>query len=290
MKKNKVISLIALLVASVLLLVGSVFAWFVIYDMMNGVDLTIAKIDSLITLYKGDDFDYDGNLNPPSLKEIGGVSVLTNYTWIKGPMPAIGNDITFIDAVMEIDDFMPSEIHTFKFHILNNSDARNEIRISFTNYLTSFWKESGVELYDGEDFDFFLQCLSAISVTVKVLEQDGVTPDSNFLTDKIYLANALQGKVTAEGENRLFEIDLTPAHILVYDYYSSDNDLEIQLIFKFEPYENLVKPIAEGGAGLTMSREDYEAFQGAPFVLPLLRIYLEIPYETVATAVMLPMA
>lgn len=271
MKKNKVASLIALLTASVLLLVGSVFAWFVIYDMMSGVDLTIAKIDSLITLYKGEDTNYDGNLDPD---EVTGKPL---YTQVGNSMPALGNENVFIEAVMDIQDFMPSQKHTFKFYLLNNSDARNEIRFSFTGYLTSFWTEGGADLYDGEDFDYFLQCLSVMSVTVNVLSEDGVSVVRS--TGKIYLANALQGKVTSEGENRIFEIDLMTGTIIYA--YPFDNDIDIQLIFEFETLENLVKPTAQGGGGLTMSQEEYNAFQGASLVLPLLRIYLEIPYESV---------
>lgn len=268
MKKNKIVSLIALLTASVLLLVGSVFAWFVIYDMMSGVDLTIAKIDSLITLYKGEDRNYDGNLDPEEVI-IDGVTVTRpKYTQIKDPVTAEGNENASIELSMEIEDFMPTQKHTFKFHVLNMSDARNEIRIAFVGYDAAFWTGEG-----DYDFAYFLQCLRVMSVTVNVLNEDGLTvADSK---GKIYLANALNEEIN-EGDE-IFELDLLQG--IIIHCPPLDNDVEIQLIFEFETYESLKQAVLP--TVLNLTQEQYNNYGGEifsrAFMLPLLRIYLEIP-------------
>lgn len=276
MKNSKIISLIALLTVSVTLLVGTVFAWFVIYDIIGGAELTIAKIDSEITLFKGEDRNYDGNLDPEEV-EIDGVTVIRpKYTQIGDKMFAQGEEAAEIKASINIDSFMPSHKHTFKFRVVNKSDARNEIRIALTGYDTAYWQGEEPPL-GGEDFDYFLQCLRVISVTAKVLGDDTVAPV------KTYLANAIEGAafIDTEGENRIFAENINLISGIILNAYNGNSETDIQLVFTFEPYENLVKPISEGGAGLTMTQEEYNDFLSEafnrPFKLPILRVYLEVP-------------
>lgn len=284
MRKNKIVSLIALLIASVTLCVGTVYAWFTIYDIMGGAELTIAKINSEITLFKGEDWNYDGNLDFEDVV-IDGVTVKRpKYTQIGNTMQAKGEETAQVGAsIMAIHDIMPSQKHTFKFHVVNKSDTRNEIRISFIGYDTAFWQEEGAPLYDGEDFDYFLQCLRVMSVTIKVLGDDGVTP--LYPPEKIYLANAFDsaGFADLEGENRIFAENINLiSGIILNASNGGGNELDIQLVFCFEPYENLVKPISQGGAGLIMTQEEYNAYSGEAFskafIFPLLRVYFEVPY------------
>lgn len=284
MKKSRIISLIALLAASFMLLIGTVFAWFVIYDSMGGAELIIAKIDSVITLSKGVDRNYDGNLDP--LLGDDGVTVIGyKYQELEGnPMYVTGQEAAEVKTSMQMADLMPSQKHTFKFTIINRSDARNVIRLSLMGYDTSFLMagaegEEDEPLYGGltgADFDLFMQYLRVMSVTVKVGGDDSQTV-------KIYFASVLKDvefKESSNSDDRIFAEIINLIEGVMLNSVSGENELDLYMIFTFEPYENLIKPLSQGGAGLTQSDltwAEYNSYSGVAFKLPLIRIYLEVP-------------
>ncbi len=267
-----------------MLLIGTVFAWFVIYDSMGGAELIIAKIDSVITLSKGVDRNYDGNLDP--LLGDDGVTVIGyKYQELEGnPMYVTGQEAAEVKTSMQMADLMPSQKHTFKFTIINRSDARNVIRLSLMGYDTSFLMagaegEEDEPLYGGltgADFDLFMQYLRVMSVTVKVGGDDSQTV-------KIYFASVLKDvefKESSNSDDRIFAEIINLIEGVMLNSVSGENELDLYMIFTFEPYENLIKPLSQGGAGLTQSDltwAEYNSYSGVAFKLPLIRIYLEVP-------------
>lgn len=275
--KIKLLTIILALVMCACLLTSSVLAWFVISDQINYVEMQLAKIDSLVTIYKGYDYNYNGILNYGwySGEDTSTVPSHPLYEEL-GQSAAVGAESVNIGLLMQIEDMLPTQLHTFKLHVLNNSDARNTVRMAFENYdVNSYLDENNgnAPFYDGNDFDEFIALLKVLSVTVYKLNNDGINIDETY--DKVYLAHMT---FTSDGDNRNSSLNI------VSDLWvdsalqiTNDNDVELLFVFEFEPLEDLIAPVASGGAGLTMTQAEYEANQNAFFMLPLLRIYLEIP-------------
>lgn len=273
MKATKLIILILCLIFA---LTSSVFAWFVMMDRMNDLNFKMAKIDSLVSFFEGIDGNKDGILDYG--RDSGeGTEIAEHplYTLLN-TQPALGNQITNIQTTLVQGTLQPTERSTFKIRIINNSDARNVVRLSYVGYTAVDWQEEDINLYDGDDFDGFLSALRVMSVTIVILEDDGITVNSST---KLFFANLFDNTtITSDGDNRLFNFDISNNTVVegILDA-TADNDLEYLLIFELETLETLTSAVVDGGAGLTMTRAQYDAYQNSNVLLPVLRIYLEIP-------------
>ncbi len=265
--KFKLLSAVAVLMVLVCLLAGTVYAWISFGDSTAPMVFKIAKIDSTITLSKFRDDNYNGfpNLdenNRPVLEEI-------------GTQAALEEEFAEINMTMEILDMLPTQVHMYRVFIVNNSEADNDIRITFTGYDTADYADgSGNPLYTGEDFDNFINCLKIMSVTVVRVTEDGLDFSGG---EKHFFANAVFGSDSVNPDNRPLNFtvvsDIKIGNILVP---TLSNEVTLVLKFEFETLETLNKPVDEGGAGLNMTQAEYQSYQGRSFKLPIMSVYLEI--------------
>ncbi|MEG1528318.1 MAG: hypothetical protein RR248_02060 [Clostridia bacterium] len=276
MIKTKVVLSLISIITIVCLLASAVFAWFVISDQINSVSIKIAKIDSLISLFEGLDFNRDGTLDRGNYLGEDPASVPRHemYSILGSPIPALSNDEASIDMNMSITDLIPTQKFTYKLHIVNNSEASNIMRLSFIGYVASYFKNNlGSALYTGAQFDNFINYIKALSIEIKQLDDNGQIILGSL--KKIYLADLI---FTSNGEDRNTEFNLVE-NIQIDSMLSSnnDNDADIVIVVQLETLEMLTKPKNQGGAGITMTEQAYQSLQGKQYVLPLLRVYLEIP-------------
>lgn len=276
MKKKILIAVISLM-TTICLLTSSVLAWFVFTDGIDTIQMQLAKIDSWVTIYKGRDYNYDGNLDRDN-------DNAPMYNLL-GQSAAVGSESVTLGLIMQLDDILPTQLHVFRLNVLNNSDARNTIRMSFEGYYVDSFVDDNdtpedtsddVYLYDGDDFDTFIDMLKILSVTVYVLENDGVSIASQC--DKVFLGTMAFTVDEENANNRNSAIDIISDLWIDSALLSTnDNDADLLFAFEFEPLDVLTKTVENGGAGVTMTQAEYDSLQGRSFILPMLRIYLEIP-------------
>lgn len=111
MKKRLIISCINLLL---LLVVGSsvVYAWYTNGLNTNKITITSASLATEITIYKGLDFNYDGNLDL--------VDGVEQFEELKDEHKTEKEPKHF---KLIFNDIVPTEIHTWKFKVANLGDA-----------------------------------------------------------------------------------------------------------------------------------------------------------------------
>lgn len=116
MKKRLIISCVNLLL---LLIVGGscVYAWYTNGQNTAKVTITTANLATEVILYKGNDFNHDGNLDLTSVTTDSGTSIVESFTEVSTKT----KDQKYLTLVF--DDVIPTEIHTWKFEVRNLGEA-----------------------------------------------------------------------------------------------------------------------------------------------------------------------
>ncbi|HPG91832.1 MAG TPA: hypothetical protein PK675_00300 [Clostridia bacterium] len=273
--KFKILAAICLLTALMCLLVGTVYAWITVGETTVSMVFNIAKINSTITLYKGVDSNQNGVLDYgwDDGEDTETVPIHPLYQMVGDPQAALQEGSATINVSMELDDMLPSQIYTFKLHILNEGEADNFVRITFVGYNTQYYTET----LTGADFDEFIDCLKILSLTVGIVNEDNTITYSG----KNFFANSLS-TFTVDPENT----DNRPCNytaiseILIQNSLIATNRNEIDLILRFQIESrdtiNAMNIQLPGGTTLYLSEEDYQAYQGKVLKLPLMSVYMEI--------------
>ncbi|MDD3831214.1 MAG: hypothetical protein PHW00_00930 [Clostridia bacterium] len=267
-KSKLIISIVALIVA-VALMCTVTFAWFTIVASTGEVSFVVARINSKISLYKALDNNYDGipNFGIDANEPIGTPEHF-QYTIIDSSQ-AVAESAANINMNMELTNLQPTQIHIFKIYIINNSEASNTIRMVFSGYdVHNYPNNSTSNTYTSSDFDNFIDCLSLISVRV------GQDNNGNIVYgDKIYLGNTI---FTDDSGNKVCNLTIMSGVDIASILQPSQNKMNIYLRFEVETLDSLTASVIDGGAGMTMTNQEYQEYQGRSFVLPLLKVYLEI--------------
>jgi hypothetical protein len=112
--KKVILSIISLLF-SVSLLVYAVFAWFTFRTEKGSFIITTGNVKVSATLYKGQDFDFDGFVD----------------------VDETGTDIyTLVDTEQSslLSDINPGDIVTFKLHIVNEGSLDGQLTVKFSDF------------------------------------------------------------------------------------------------------------------------------------------------------------
>lgn len=276
MRKSRLLTISLSLLLTAVISVCGVFAWFVMSDSINSLFFQIAKIDSIVELYKGLDFNRDGTLDRGLYDGEDGSTPIHSLFENLGSDHAIGSALVSLDLQMQMDNLFPTQKQTYRLTITNNSEANNTIRIAFESYLASYYvDQQGTPLYSGEDFDRFIATLKCLSVEVSILQNDGETRDENYESEKFYFADMIFTELE-DDRNGYFEL-LSNFWIDSILASSADNVQDVLITFTFESFDVLTTSKENGGAGLGITQQEYNAFQGQNFILPALVVYLEIP-------------
>lgn len=235
MRKKILISCLNLLL---LLVVGStvVFAWYTNGINTTKIVITSANLATQITLHKGYDFNYDGNLD---LDSSGNEMYEEVYKIDKGGEKIL--IFSFGDIKLSLDPnpnaeppkehyypsdgmcyIIPTEIHTWKIDVKNLGDADGYFHLNLHQDISD------------EQMDY-ISCLSARYFRVGSDE-----PISN----KVYLGELEPGKTIVGGmKDDLVKIGNNPESFVIK--------------FEFELYENLPE-VVRG----KFTKEEYQALQG----------------------------
>jgi hypothetical protein len=126
MKKSLVFHMITLLLLCCLF-ITSIYGWWIEGALGSSLIIKSARIESEITLYKGEDFNYDGNLD----KSLSGQEYIDIYNLVD---KKIKNNRQIL--VLEFNDLLPTEIHTWKILVENKGDAVGYIYATLFTGLT----------------------------------------------------------------------------------------------------------------------------------------------------------
>lgn len=273
--KSKILAAIFVLTALLCLLVGTVYAWITVGETTVPMVFHIAKINSTITLYKGVDSNQNGILDRgwDAGEDTATVPIHELYEMVGTPQAALQEGSATINVAMEIADMLPSQIYTFKLHIINQGEADNFVRITFVGYNTASYTET----YTGADFDAFMDSLKILSLTVGVVEED----NSVTWSPKDFFASSLSTFTTDPENTNNRPCSFTViSEILIEDGFIATNRNEIDLILRFQIESrdsiNAMNIQLPGGSTLYLSEEEYETFQGKVLKLPLMSVYMEI--------------
>ena len=200
-------------------LVATTYGWWINGSFGDDVVIKSAKIDSVITIEKGYDFNKDGILDVDNngdkvFEEIG--------TTDKGKEQVI---------VLEFDDIVPTEVHTWRITVLNKGDVAGYV---YAN------------LYDDIDFtdgiskeEEFLKFMS-----ISTIVEDG---NGNKVVNKKYFNGATSDTVLFGGtENELVQLG---------------GSIQIEFMITFELFDDLL----EKGICEESDRADYLSLQGKAF-------------------------
>ena len=161
-------------------LVATTYGWWINGSFGDDVIIKSAKIDSIITLEKGADFNKDGILDVDTNGDCIFEEVSTTD---KGKEQVI---------VLEFDDIIPTEVYTWRITVLNKGDVAGYVYAS---------------LYDDIDFTDGIskeeEFLRFMSISTVVEDEDG-----NKIINKKYFNGSTSDTVLFGGtENELVELN-----------------------------------------------------------------------------------
>ena len=247
-------------VLTVCLLISVVFAavtyaWIFLGDTAQGMEYSIAKIDSSVILYRANDDNLNGI--PNRLDE----DTSAKYYIEQYSFEQLGEEKFALSEDSEanmltdisLTDVFPTQNHTFKYALVNKSTAENLIT----------FKLVGGE-YDDVAF------LSTLSFRLGIVRSDSVDSTATVeFGDEIYLADHINGSTLEDTEikaldDAIFIDGMTGAE-------TPDNYCDFWLQIEMESYE-----VLSGRDGFTLTEDEYNALQGKTVDIPNLYIYFEI--------------
>ena len=248
----------SILITALLLVLAfatATFAWIFTGDIARGMEYSIAKIDSSVTLYRAVDDNMNGVPNrlgePLPLKYYVEQYEFTQIGDEKFALSDTSEANTL--TTVSITDLVPTQIYTLKYALVNKSSAENLI----TFKLASATLDNAA-------------LLSTLSIRLGIVSAE--TTDSAATVEfgeKIYLADCITGNTFNETELRalgesIFIDGMTGPE-------SPDNYCDFWLQIEMESYEEL-----SARDGFSLTEEEYNALQGKSAALPYLYIYFEI--------------
>lgn len=264
LRKNNILLSIFSLLAAVILLVGTVFAWFTLYDKTNSLNFRIAKIDSEIRLYRINDNNLNGIFPLPAndktiLLDNQGREVF--YATDTNASPNV-----FLSAESAGITLLPTQVISYEVNIINKSDASNNVRFEFQGITQS---ESGFTSSN-------ISALRAFSVRMgEVVSEHTIT-----YSNKMYLQNNIQltqGFYTFGSSVTAADGFTIPGRI-----QSQSNEKSFFIQYQLESYEELQNNFSNAGGEL-ITMQDYQALAaGAKILIPTLRIYLEVLFSSIS--------
>lgn len=280
----KILPSLAILLASVFLLVGSLYAWYIISVEINSLKFKIAKIDSVINVSQAIDSNFNGipDLNEDDNFMFGtpcdDQNALSNEDFTNVNVNMVMKDYDYASsALTNVHAMMPTQTYTFKLSVLNRSETNNYIKFMF--------KEFNQTVYENYDQSIsttqYLNFLKILSVRIGKVGENS----RPIFQDKKYFADFL--KTNAQGE---YEVDGNGSYIFDQmilmenlkigglNENSEGVNFDFWIQFKFESLEDL-KANASEFAVLPTSVQ-YSEMQNIRLLLPIFRIYLEVPDAT----------
>ena len=255
--KNK-LTFTALLACCLMLAVAFAsvtYAWIFTGDVARGMEYSIAKIDSTVSLYRAIDDNKNGVPNRLSESE------QLKYYVEQYEFEKLGEDKFALTDDTEanllttvvLDNVVPTETYTLKYALVNKSTAENLITFKF--YATEI-----------EHIDL----LSTLSMRLGIVKSDAVDSTATVeFGEKMYLADHISGGVVEETEIEALSSDIYIAGMSGAE--TPDNFCDFWLQIEMESYEALVTH-----TGFTLTEEEYNALQGQSVSLPYLYVYFEV--------------
>ena len=260
-KRNSFILLCAALLTLAVLFAAVSYAWLYFGDDIDGIEYSIAKIDSSVVMYFAS--DSNGNGIPDRLAENTEAKYyVEQYSFEKktDEIYALSEDSEANTlAPLSIQNVFPSYIYTLKYELTNRSTADN--RITFK--LCESWLDSESAAL-----------LSTLSLRLGIVSAD--TPESGGTVsfgEKLYLSDYISGTSFTEATLAAMAEDVFIKGMTGME--SADNYLDFWLRVEMEPYEQLTLH----DPSFAMTESEYNALQGSSAVIPNLYIYFEIIHE-----------
>ena len=244
-----------LLLALLIVMSTATYAWFTNGDTVREMEYSIAKIDSSAILYRAVDDNRNG---VPNLLE---ESITQSYYLEQYDFDQVGvetyalseDSSTNMLTALSIENVLPTQRHTFKYALTNRSSAQNLIT----------YRVQGGE-YDNTAL---LSTLSFCLGTVHSTATDAVGLPQ--FGEKVYLLDYIEGSALTGFNLKSDEAELYLAGMMTTQ--DTTNHLDLWLQIEMESYEILASK-----SGFNLTREEYNALQGATVSLPAIYIYFEI--------------
>jgi len=130
MQKSRLfLIIIALFTIAMTVISSFTVAWLVNAKMTDPLNFSVAHIDSIIYIYKGVDFDFDGNLDlSDNMNMFGG------YEKFEFLPRKVIDDVE--QDYLDITNAFPTKIYTFAVDVYNNGNREGEVVISFKDYFS----------------------------------------------------------------------------------------------------------------------------------------------------------
>lgn len=128
MRNKKCIYMLALLLTTgtaLALALSTSFGWFSSRLVTQEFPFTTARLASIVTLEKGVDFDHDGYLNVDATTKN---ELFENEVKIQDP-----NNQQKLLPAMQLENLLPSEVHTYRLTVINNGTVNSRVVIQFTS-------------------------------------------------------------------------------------------------------------------------------------------------------------
>lgn len=231
------------------------YAWIFTGDVARGMEYSIAKIDSTVSLYRA--IDDNNNGVPNRLAE----SEQLKYYVEQYEFEKLGEDkFALTDdteanllTTVTLEDVVPTQKYTLKYALVNKSTAENLITFKFFATETEN-----------------ISLLSTLSMRLGIVKSDAVDSTATVeFGEKMYLADHITGNTVEETEIEALSSDIYIAGMSGAE--TPDNFCDFWLQIEMESYEALVTH-----TGFTLTEEEYNALQGQSVSLPYLYIYFEI--------------
>ncbi len=179
-----------------------------------------ANVSSRVQLYKGIDYNYDGNLD---LIKDEFNNLIPNYEtsddWIRNPADTSANALP-----LDLVNIMPSEVYTFKINVINMGDVDAYIKVVLeqeflNNDISNFFDISIFKLgdeeifektddiiYGGRDTDF-IKCPELVDGSIKYYPIDLIIKIKFLRYEE--LSNEIKAQISHERYNNYQGIDVS---------------------------------------------------------------------------------
>lgn len=204
---------IALLFASFCLMLSVSFGWWIEGVVSDSFIIKSAKISSEITIYQGNDFNHDGNLDKTNAFE------LLEKT-PKGTKQVL---------ILNFDNLAPTEVYTWKIKVSNNGDAAGFVYSTLVEELLKD-KDSSTDSIELRDLVKFMSVTYVPQYAYYLTTTDGTTTyngtkelmqyNEGASTGKTFIYNGITYDVfkNAEQEEYFVKLDLEEkTKVFLYD-------------------------------------------------------------------------
>ena len=265
------------------LIITMIYGWYINADQVGSVKLQITKINSEIYLYKGIDSNYNGIpdlISDYTSTELATIQTKQDVYPVNKHYYQENKVFSYIDKEaalsteptgnvklqMNMDKVYPTQIKTFKFAVINNSDAENFITFSFNE-----------KTYSADDLKLLSTMSFRIGKVINTSSPYSITSTSTRVefTDKFYFGNYItttgtikSNEFVAIGDDDAYEINGALKVV------NNDNCLDFWVQFEMEAYDTLTTNINDYSSYLTSSA--YQTLQGKTIDFPLLKLALEL--------------